>query len=230
MVCVGGWNIYIFCLLIRPHPHVITPLTLSHSFLILQQSPKNKNKAPLPSHDDVPIMGIKTQKNYITDNAVSAILSSPKSPQKAQENYLVSNRAIVQPPMKNGGNYTEPMVHKQLKQGYGKTPEYLYRLKEDIRKENELIESEIMNKLDGGDGNGGENTKMEQQILPEEERKELLVALKEKWEIVNSHYQKICHRTSLEQRQREYKRELESQLDCIESDMRKMESAHVVIV
>ncbi len=121
------------------------------------------------------------------------------------------------------------MIHKQLKKDYGKTPKYLNRLKEDIRKENELIECEIMNKLDE-EGNGNENTKMEQQVLPEEERKELLDALKKKWEIANSHYQKICHRTCLEHRQREYKQQLESQLDCIESDIRKMESARVVIV
>ncbi len=85
-----------------------------------------------------------------------------------------------------------------------------------------------MNKLDGeGNGGGGESTQIE---LPEEERKELLDALKKKWDTVNSHYQKLCHRTCLEHRQREYKQKLESQLDCIESDIRNMKSAHVVIV
>ncbi len=113
----------------------------------------------------------------------------------------------------------------QLKKDYGKTPEYLHHLKEELRKEESLIESEIMNKLDG-EGNS-ESNEIE---LPEEERKELLVALKKKWDIVNSQYQKICHRTNLEHRQREYKKKLESQLDFIESGIRNMESAHVVIV
>ncbi len=35
-------------------------------------------------------MGIKTEKNYITDNAVSAILSTPKALEDAEDNYLVS--------------------------------------------------------------------------------------------------------------------------------------------
>ncbi len=123
----------------------------------------------------------------------------------------------------------KPRYIIQLKKDYGKTPEYLSHVKEDIRKENELIENEVVNKMYDGERNGGENAQ-EEQLLSEHERKELLDALKEQWEIVNSHYQNICHRTCLEHRQRQYKQHLESQLDYLESDIRNLESTHVVII
>ncbi len=91
-MCGVYWNIE-YVSLIHPHSQkLLLYNTLMFSLNVTKQSPKDKIKAPIPSHDDAPIMGIKTQKNYVTDNAVSAILSTPKSPQNAQDNYLVSEK------------------------------------------------------------------------------------------------------------------------------------------
>ena len=60
-------------------------------------------------------MGIKTSKNFVTANAVEAILMVPKQTGLGDL------------------NYTE-------KEDFGKVPAYLTQVKEEIRRENEMIE------------------------------------------------------------------------------------------
>ena len=40
--------------------------------------PKAKIKPPVPAKDDVPVMGLVSNKNFIATNALETILSSPK--------------------------------------------------------------------------------------------------------------------------------------------------------
>jgi hypothetical protein len=60
-------------------------------------------------------MGIKTSKNFVTANAVEAILMVPKQTGTGDLNYT-------------------------KKEDFGKVPAYLTQVKEEIRRENEMIE------------------------------------------------------------------------------------------
>mmetsp|Transcript_66878 Transcript_66878/g.178793 ORF Transcript_66878/g.178793 Transcript_66878/m.178793 type:complete len:250 (-) Transcript_66878:200-949(-) len=72
-------------------------------------------KPPVPRRDEKPVMGLVSQKNFITANAVDNILAVPKKPISKDVNYL-------------------------KKQDYGKVPGYLNRVKDQIQSEYQMIE------------------------------------------------------------------------------------------
>lgn len=49
----------------------------SNSILSPIDSHKYKNKEPVPKHNEKPIYGLKSNKNYIIENSIANILSSP---------------------------------------------------------------------------------------------------------------------------------------------------------
>merc|ERR1711988_1914118 len=99
--------------------------------------------------------GLKTSKNFITANAVEAILQVPKASGSAEADYL-------------------------KKADYGQVPGYLSQVKEEIRRENEMIDAYVKEQM-GYEENAGE-------ALSEEERGSLIRALKQKWDAVNEKY------------------------------------------
>ena len=75
----------------------------------------SKDKPTVPRRDEKPVMGLVSQKNYITANAVDNILAVPKKPVSNDVNYL-------------------------QKQDYGQVPQYLSRVKQQITEEYRMIE------------------------------------------------------------------------------------------
>jgi hypothetical protein len=63
---------------------------------------------------DKPIMGLKSDKNYITANAVDVILMQPKKKFEEEKNYLT-------------------------KKNYGKIPEYISTLRKNVENEYRTI-------------------------------------------------------------------------------------------
>mmetsp|Transcript_12361 Transcript_12361/g.29195 ORF Transcript_12361/g.29195 Transcript_12361/m.29195 type:complete len:239 (+) Transcript_12361:84-800(+) len=74
-----------------------------------------KAKPMVPTRTEKPVMGLVSQKNYITANAVDNILAVPKKPVSTRVNYLA-------------------------KQDYGQVPAYLGRVKQQIQEEYRMIE------------------------------------------------------------------------------------------
>jgi hypothetical protein len=72
-------------------------------------------KAAVPKREEKPVMGLVSQKNYVTANAVDNILAVAKKPISNQVNYL-------------------------CKADYGKVPAYMSRVKEQIQREYQMIE------------------------------------------------------------------------------------------
>ena len=71
------------------------------------------------------------------------------------------------------------------KKAYGKTPQYLQKIKREIEDEYQLVkEMQIEEDLE---------KEKQKYLLPEQEKKELIDALKKKWEIVHKEYQEITH-------------------------------------
>jgi 23S rRNA pseudoU1915 N3-methylase RlmH len=112
------------------------------------------------------------------------------------------------------------------KEDYGKVPTYLTKVKDEIRRENEMIEKYVKEQL-------GEVEKEPEQYdeLPESERLELIAALKRKWDQVNAKYQKITHLVMLDTTgQVRRKEQLENALQQLERDIEKLERHRTVLV
>lgn len=158
-------------------------------------------KDPIPSKDERPIMGITTSKNFVTANAVEAILQVPKPTGSLELNYM-------------------------KKEDFGKVPAYLAQVKEEIKRENEMIERYVKEQM----GEVDEAPEVFDEF-PEEERRELINALKAKWDSVNAQYQKITHLVKLDTAgQIRRKETLENQLQQLEQDIERLERAGTVLI
>lgn len=164
---------------------------------------RNMRKAPVPKVNERPVMGLQSTKNYVTANAVEAILAVP------------GNRARVQ----------EQVPQYRHKVDYGRVPGYLGDVKEEIQRENEMIEQYLGNgESNQDDGDGGEE-------MPVEQLDSLIHALKTKWDNVNAQYQKICHMVKLDTIGKVRRKEkFESQLTQLEKDIQTLENRKVVVV
>lgn len=112
------------------------------------------------------------------------------------------------------------------KEDFGKVPAYLSQVKEEIRRENEMIERYVKEQM-------GEVEAPPEQVeeFPDYEKQELLAALKAKWDTVNARYQKITHLVKLDTTgQVRRKEQLEAELQQIENDIDKLERAGVVLI
>lgn len=153
-------------------------------------------KLALPARSERPVMGIKTGKNFITANAVEAILQVPRVVESGELNYM-------------------------KKEDFGKVPAYLTQVREEIRRENEMIDKYVKEQM-------GEVEKEPEQFeeMSDEERGELIASLKAKWDDVNAKYQKITHLVQLDTTgQVRRKEHLEGAMKQLEHDIEKLERA-----
>ena len=155
----------------------------------------------IPSKLDKPVMGLKTNKNFITANAVEAILQVPRVPESNELNYLE-------------------------KEDFGKIPEYLGQVKEEIRRENEMIDKYVKEQM------GIEDEIVEEfEEMPETDRKNLINALKLKWQELNQKYQKLTHLVILDTAgQVRRKEQLEAALTEVEKDIDKLSKPGPILI
>lgn len=81
------------------------------------------------------------------------------------------------------------------KEDFGKVPEYLSQVKEEIRRENEMIDAYVA-EIARPHGSSTESAAL--LAMSDEERRELLGSLKAKWDSVNKRYQKQAHIVKLD--------------------------------
>ncbi|KAL6760786.1 flagellar associated protein [Haematococcus lacustris] len=81
-------------------------------------NPKTKLRPPVPAKEDAPVMGLQSNKNFITTNAVQVILAKPQK--VPQEEFVWTMRP-----------------------GYGSTPLYLRRNKQRVAYEKEQFEQYV---------------------------------------------------------------------------------------
>lgn len=155
----------------------------------------------MPPAAEKPIMGITTTKNFITANAVEAILQAPKRPPVKELNYM-------------------------KKEDFGKIPAYLTQVKEEVKRENEMIERYVKQQM-----GQVERTPETFEELTEDERSDLIDQLKARWDHVNANYQKITHLVKLDSTgQKRRKEQLETELEQLEHDIERLSRASGVLV
>ncbi|KAF0689760.1 Aste57867_18828 [Aphanomyces stellatus] len=160
-------------------------------------------KPALVKADEKPVMGLKTSKNFVTANAVEAILDVPGSRARAKN---------------------APPVYRD-KPDYGQVPEYLREVKQEIEQENEMIEEFVrMNK------NIMAEDEPKVDVMDDAERDNLIDALKAKWDHVNGKYQKLCHNVSFDTQGKVRRKEtFEKELTQIEKDIQVLSRGPVAV-
>jgi hypothetical protein len=150
---------------------------------------KESYKPPIPSRNDKPVQGLKSDKNYVTCNAIEMIKSFPKQTRDEQI---------------------------RLHEEYGKVPTYLSSVKAVIEQEKKLVEKYVADQC-------GAAKEKEQVVMDDSERRELINRLKQRWDEVNSVYQKYCHKVLLDT-PGEIKRKAsqEAELKQLEDDIDKL--------
>lgn len=150
-------------------------------------------------------MGLKSSKNFVTANAVETILSVP------------GNRARA----------TKEQPQYLKKDDYGKVPRYLDQVKDEIERENLMIEEFVRQNKSLMEEESGVHS----EPMSERERQELVNALKAKWDHVNSKYQKLCHNVVFDTLGKVRRKEtFEKELTQLEKDIELLQKGHVVVV
>ena len=113
------------------------------------------------------------------------------------------------------------------KQDYGKVPAYLSQVKEEIKRENEMIDQYVQEQM-GLAGHAVEDPGIE---MDPEERTEIILALKKKWDHTNRQYQLCTHKVDFPSfGDKARKRGLEDTLKQLESDIAKLEKPAPIFV
>lgn len=160
----------------------------------------DERKPAVPARHEKPICGLTGTKNFVLANAVENMLAEPKVRQSSEVDWL-------------------------RKEDFGKVPQYLSSVKEQVNKEYEMVRTA---QLEHTQTHGG-GAKM--RLLSEEERVELLDALKKKWQSVNQVYQTLTHQVILDTQGKIRRKEgCEKELNILEKDIKRLDKKNVYVV
>ncbi|KAL9654316.1 hypothetical protein ABK040_010347 [Willaertia magna] len=155
-----------------------------------------EKRTPVPKKDDKPVMGLISKKNYVISNAVDNILSAPKK---------------VKP--------VEPLWTQKAE--YGKVPDYLQKIKQEIQDEYEYIQQLQEQQQQRG------NKAMRK--LTEDEKEELLNGLKERWNELHDKYQSFSFTMPNDKVHIQRKEDVEQAMDQVERDIIKLSKQNIYV-
>ncbi|EDQ88156.1 uncharacterized protein MONBRDRAFT_37690 [Monosiga brevicollis MX1] len=171
--------------------------------------PNKAKKPPVPKHNDAPVMGLKSQKNFIKGNAIAAMTLQP-----TQREELVLDATGRVDPAKAG---LKPTYSK--KKDYGKTPAYLTKRKQEEERATAEYE-DYMRTI------AAQNAPYE---VPEDERQDLLRGLKANWDQLHKEYLGFSMVVDTATKQLR-KKDMEKRLAQLESDIQLIENHPVILV
>lgn len=174
------------------------------------QYPDADRKRPsVPRREDQPIMGLKTTKDFIKQNAVENIMSVPKKPQKN----FVDTKGGDKQPLETSG--LEPKyIHKKE---FGSVPKYIERRKEDIQRAQDEYDQYVAEHFRRG----------AMQCLTEGERDQILDGLKSNWEMLHHEYQGLSVVTDTAPKKNRKER-MEAEMKQLERDIEAIEKHKVI--
>eukprot|EP00164_Ancoracysta_twista_P004750 GFYU01006434.1.p1 GENE.GFYU01006434.1~~GFYU01006434.1.p1 ORF type:complete len:253 (-),score=115.45 GFYU01006434.1:286-1044(-) len=163
-----------------------------------QYSDKSR-KPQVPNRSEKPIMGLVTTKDFITNNAVENILAVPRKREEEPIRYI-------------------------NKPDYGKTPQYLDKVKNEIEAEYSYLQS-LQEQLQ-------EDTmkaEADMYAMTENDKRVLVNGLKAKWQEFQKQYQSLSFvlDTASKRQRKEY---YEKCLADLEASILKLESKRIVLV
>mmetsp|Transcript_5384 Transcript_5384/g.10416 ORF Transcript_5384/g.10416 Transcript_5384/m.10416 type:complete len:225 (+) Transcript_5384:3-677(+) len=150
-------------------------------------------KPAVPLRSDKPVQGLTTSTNYLNCNAVEVINSTPMKRKDKDVPYI-------------------------SREDYGKVPAYLDSVKAEIEHEQELVDMYVEEQYGPVKG-----SYQEHEVMDEDERRELINKLKQRWGDVNAEYQKYCHKVNFDTPgERKRKASQEAELKQLEEYIEKL--------
>jgi Fe2+ transport system protein B len=124
------------------------------------------------------MMGVVTEKNFIQANKVESAFAGNNLQLQLQPPLTLLS--LVDPAPKKKVETQKNFLEKE---DFGKVPEYLGQVKEQVEKE----------KKEAQEAAKRERTKGQQQyrLLSEEEKEQMIKGLKEQWETINNSYRQL---------------------------------------
>ncbi|XP_069111452.1 enkurin-like [Argopecten irradians] len=172
---------------------------------------EDRRRPAVPPKDNTPLMGLKTNKNFITTNAVQNITSVPKAPQKIYCDTRNGDKNFLEP------SGLEPKyIHKKE---YGDTPKYLSKRKEEMQKAQEEYDAYIAEHFRRG----------AMRSLTDEERQAILKGLQTNWEEIHDQYQSLSVVTDTAPKKNRKER-MEAEMKQLERDIETFERHKVIYI
>lgn len=167
--------------------------------------PDEEQRRPnVPKHTEKPVMGVKSEKNFITTNAVENIMSVPKKP----ASNFADTRGGSTHPLEPSGLTPKYMKKKE----YGKTPGYLIKRKEDEQLMQREYDDYVQESLRRG----------AMKCLSDSERQNIIGGLKTNWEEIHHQYQGLSVVTDTAPKKNRKER-MEAEMDQLEKDIELLE-------
>lgn len=172
---------------------------------------EDRKRPTVPKPDDKPLMGLKTTKNFITQNAVSNIMSVPKKPEKNYCDTRIGDKHPLEP-----SGLDQQFIHKKE---YGTVPTYLNKRNEEVARAQIEYDSYVREHMQRG----------AMQSLSEEDRQGILTGLKANWEQLHHEYQGLSVVTDTAPKKNRKER-MEAEMKQLERDIELIEKHQVIYV
>ncbi|XP_071158226.1 enkurin-like [Mytilus galloprovincialis] len=172
---------------------------------------EERKRPPVPTTKEQPLMGLKTSKNFITNNAVQNITSVPRMPQKVYVDTRGGHKNLLEP------SGLEPVyVHRK---DYGETPKYLEKRKDEMKRAQEEYDAYIAEHFRRG----------AMRSLSGDERQAILQGLKTNWEEIHDQYQGLSVVTDTAPKKNRKER-MEAEMKQLERDIETIERHNVIYI
>lgn len=165
---------------------------------------EEQRRPPVPKHTEKPVMGFKSDKNFISSNAVDNIMSVPKKP---AANYADTRNGTIHALEPSG--LTPKYLHKKE---YGKNPNYLTKRKEEVQQAQVEYDEYVQESLKRG----------AMKCLNNSERQNIISGLKANWEEIHHQYQGLSVVTDTAPKKNRKER-MEAEMDQLEKDIDLLE-------
>ena len=178
---------------------------------LARKSREMARKPAVPRRDERPVMGSKTEKNFIKSNAIENINANAK---KSEPKYVDAPSGSTHPLVPSG------LVPKYVvKKEYGKVPGYLEKRKEEQTLAQESYDQFVLEQQKSG--------ALKQ--LSEKDRQAVIEGLKKNWEDLYKQYQGLSVVTDTAPKKARKER-LEADMKRLEKDIEVMEGHTVIYV
>jgi hypothetical protein len=173
---------------------------------------KEKRKPPVPDQiKDRPLLGIKTTKNFVSQNAVDTIMTVPKKPEKNVVDTRKGDKFQLDP------SGLAPVYVK--KKEFGAVPNYIIERREESLKAKEEYEKYMAEYFKRG----------AMRAMTEEEREAILSGLKQNWDELQKTYLSLSVVTdTIPKRMR--KEKIETEMKLLEKDIDLLQRHQLIYV
>lgn len=171
----------------------------------------DQRRPPVPKHTEKPLMGLQSNKNHVTTNAVENIMSVPKKPEKKFADTRGGATLLLEP-----SGLTPKYVNKK---DFGKTPAYLERRKAEVERAQQEYDAYVQERFQQG----------AMKSLTEQQRQDILDGLKMNWEELHHQYQGLSVVTDTAPKKARKER-MEAEMKQLERDIETIEKHKIIYI